>query len=448
LGLKKPFSANQEAMSMLNACNFRTCLLIAGLSMSAAIARAENWPQWRGPQHNGVSLEKKLPVTWNKKDSVAWRLPLPGRAGSTPVVWGDRIFLTTPAKDDDMLLLLGIDGSGKVAWERELGKGNKNAGPRDGNSASPSPVTDGKYVWVFMGTGLLGCYDVDGHEIWKFNVQEHYGKFQIQFGMTSSPVLDGDQLYLQLIHGEGNPETREALVLCFDKTTGFQIWKQPRPSEAHSENEHSYASPTIYRDDKQAFLLTHGADFTIAHSLEDGHELWRSGGLHPPSRYDPTLRLVASPAAAPGLIISPSAKQGKIVAIAPGGTGDITGTKHQLWNFGPTPDVSTPVIHDGLVYFLHQDGKFFCVDAKTGEKVYEKPTGRVRDNRASPVYGAGHVYVPLRDGTVVVFKAGREGEQVATNSIEETTLSSPALSNGRIYLRSHEALWAIGGPAN
>lgn len=360
------------------------------------------------------------------------------------MVWDDHIFLTSPAEDDDTLLLMCVSTAGKVLWQKDMGKGNKNARATEGNSAAPSPATDGQHVWAFLGTGILGCYDFKGNEVWKISVQSRYGNLVIQFGMTSTPLLDGDRLYLQLIHGDGDPKTREAVVVCLDKTTGKEIWKQPRPSEAYAENEHSYASPTLYRDDKQSFLLTHGADYIIAHSLEDGHELWRCGGLQP-DKYDPTLRLVASPVAVPGLIVAPSAKGGRVVAIRPGGAGDITNSsQYKLWNYFPTPDVPSPLVVDELVYLFRENSVLICLDAKTAEKQYEHRVASSDGNRASPLYADGHIYLATRNGTIIVVKAGRKFEEIWQTSLDDSIASSPVISNGRLYLRSNTALWAFG----
>jgi outer membrane protein assembly factor BamB len=414
-------------------------LLCGGLST----ANADNWPLWRGARHDGISLEKGLPVKWSKTENVAWRLPLPDRAGATPVVWDDRIFLTTPAEDHDTLLLMCISTAGRILWQKELDKGNRLA-RGEGNSASPSPCTDGRHVWAFLGTGMLGCYDIDGNEVWRFNVQKRYGRFNIQFGMTSTPVLDGDRLYLQLIHGDGDANTAEAIVVCLDKTTGDEIWKQPRLSEAYAENEHSYASPTLYRDSTKAYLLTHGADYIIAHSLDDGRELWRSAGLQP-DNYNPTLRLVASPVAVPGLIVAPSAKDGRVIALNPDGAGDITNTKYKLWEYSPTPDVPSPLVHDGLVYLFKESSTITCVDAKSGEIQYkDQRIASSPDTRASPMLADSNLYLAARNGTVAVVKAGRTFETVAVNKMDEQILASPVPANGRIYIRTNAALWAIG----
>ncbi len=151
-----------------------------------------------------------------------------------------------------------------------------------------------------MGSGDLACFDFNGNPAWSLNLQKRYGKFRISYGMSSTPVLDGDRLYCQLIHGDGDASTHEAIVVALEKQTGKQVWKQTRISDAIVECEHSYASPMMYDDGKLKFLLSHGADYVVAHRLDDGAEIWRCGGLNPKEHYNPTLRLVASPATVPG----------------------------------------------------------------------------------------------------------------------------------------------------
>ena len=237
--------------------------------------------------------------------------------------------------------------------------------------------------------------------------------------------------------------TREAIVVCLDKSTGNQVWKQDRPSPASGENEQSYATPFVYRDSERSFLLTHGADCIVAHDLGDGHELWRSFGLQT-ANYDRSLRLVASPVAIPGLIIAPSAKRGRVLALKPNGTGDITGNgEFKYWEFPTTPDVPSPLIWDGIVYLYRENGVLVALDAKTGEKHYEQRT-REGNNRASPILANGNLYVTARDGTTTVVKAGPKFEVASINRLEESMIASPVVSNGRIYLRTHDALWAIG----
>jgi outer membrane protein assembly factor BamB len=423
----------------------KLCLVALLVSICfATSALAENWPQWRGAKLDGISQEKNLPVKWSKTENVAWRLPLPGPAGSTPVIWDDRIFLTSI--ENDNLLLLCVDTSGKEQWRQTVGSGNKWARGDEGNSAAPSPSTDGKHVWVFMGTGVLGCYTVEGKEVWKINLQDRYGRLSIAFGMTSTPVLDNGRLFIQLIHGEGKAETREAMVAVVDATNGNELWKQPRITGARNENEHSYASPMLYRDKDREYLLTHGGDYTIAHNLKDGSEIWRCC-LNPKGpKYHETLRFVASPLAMPGMIVVPSAKGGPVFAIKPDAMGDITESDSAyFWKRQKgTPDVSCPLAVDGLTY-LYPDGLVVCLDSKTGEEIYtQRPDDGV--HRASPVYADGKIYFCSRKGVVLVVKAGREYEVLAKNDMGEVLAASPAISGGRIYLRTYDALYAIGSP--
>ncbi|MGD9722414.1 MAG: PQQ-binding-like beta-propeller repeat protein [Pirellulales bacterium] len=416
---------------------FVSCAFLAACVLWSGSAGAENWPQWRGAKLDGVSHETRLPLKWSKTENVAWRLELPGPAGATPVVWDDKIFLTS-AEGDNQLVLMCVGTDGKPLWKHVVATENMTVRGDEGNSASPSPVTDGKHVWAMLGTGDIACFTADGEPVWAFNLQDRYGKFDIQFGMTSSPVLDGNNLYLQLLHSGG------ATVLALDKKTGNEVWKAARPSDAKAECEHSYASPVLYREGGLELLLTHGCDYVVAHRLKDGQEVWRCGGLNLKGRYNPTLRFVASPVAVPGMVVVPSAKNGPVLALDPASQGDITDTKEgHLWTREHnTPDVPSPLVVDGIVYLCREDGTLIAMDAKTGQEFYTKRTHADR-HRASPVYGDGKIYLTARDGTVTVVKPGKEFEVLATNVMEESISSSPAVSNGRIYLRSFNALYAI-----
>ncbi len=428
----------------------RTGLLFAFAAIAAiapTTVSAENWPQWRGPRGNGISGETGIATEWSRDRNVVWRTPLPGPGGATPVVWEDRLFLTSADGSDLVLLCFNTDG--KELWRRKVGTGNQIARGEEGNSASPSPITDGEHVWVFFGTGALACFRTDGTPVWDLDVPERYGRFAIQFGMSSTPVLYKDSLYLQLIHGEMRSDYTVGKVIRLNKLTGEEIWAVDRITGAIAENKHSYASPILFESADQTYLVTHGADHTIAYDLETGRELWRLGGLNGPTElnktsFDRTLRFVATPAAADGLLVIPTAKGGPAIALRPGDVrGDITPTSGAIaWVNEKTPDVPCPLIADGLVYFCRKDGKLFCVDAETGEELYYERTHGAQ-HRASPVYVDGHVYLTARDGHVTVVRAGRTFEIVAGNDIGETLTASPVISNGVLYLRSFEALYAI-----
>jgi outer membrane protein assembly factor BamB len=413
-----------------------TGLIVICLLSGSAVAG--NWPQWRGIGFDGVSEETGLPVEWSATKNVAWRLPLPGPAGATPVVWDDHIFLTSIDGQD--LVLIAADRKGTQLWSKAVSTGNRNIRGDEGNFASPSPCTDGEHVWAMMGTGVLACYDFDGEEIWKTDLPERYGRIDIQFGFASTPVLDGGRLYLQIIQSGGSK------VVALDKRTGHEIWKQSRPTDARDESEQSYASPIIYRDGGREMLLSHGGDYIVAHRLTDGAEIWRCGGLNPKGRYNNTLRFIASPVAAADLIVVPSAKNGPVLGLRPNGQGDITNVAATHWWTHPqnTPDVPSPLIQGGLVYLCRENGNLIVLDAKTGEEYYEHRTHSDR-YRASPLYADGKIYLTSRDGTITVVKAGKEFEVLATNTMGENITASPVIANGTLYLRTFDALYAIRG---
>jgi outer membrane protein assembly factor BamB len=403
---------------------------------AAGLAVASNWPQWRGPDNDGISKETGLPTEWGESKNVAWKLKMPGMAGSTPAIWGERLFLTSEEGDD--LLLLCINTSGKELWKTKLATGRQRFMRGEGNNASPSPSTDGKHVWAYVGTGDLGCYDFEGKPVWKFNVQDRYGKFRIQHGMHTTPLLDGDRLYMQLIHSNGQ------YVIALDKATGQEVWRVTRQSDGRAENEHSYASPVIWRKGEDAYLITHGNDYAIAHRLKDGSEIWRVGGLNPRDRYRGDLRFVASPVATPDLIVIPSAKDHGVVALRPDAEGLVMpGSKYEQWRLSRgTPDVPSPLVYDGLVYLCRENGFLICRDAKTGQEHYNQ---RIHTSiyRASPLAANGKIYLTARDGTFTVVKTGPTFERVAENRLADRFTASPAVSNGRIYLRGWDTLYAI-----
>lgn len=409
----------------------------------------ENWPQWRGQNLDSVSGEEQVPDDVAADNALKWRVEMPGPAGASPIVWGDQLFVTSIDGEndgDDMLLLCyGVDG--ELKWKKNLEGKNRNY--RDNaNSASPSPSTDGKHVWVMMADGILHCFTVDGELVWKKDLQKEYGRFDIQFGMSSTPVLDRDRLYLSLIHGDMRDmrTTSVGHVVALNAQTGEQVWYHKRLTDAVSENTHSYTSPTIYRDEEREFLITHGADFAIGHSLEDGSELWRCGGINIRGQdYNPFLRFVASPAAIPGLIVIPSAKRGPVLGLKPDLRGDVTSVpdaKKWKMDFG-TPDVSTPLIYDGLVYLAEEGGSLKCVDAETGEIVYEQKRLFARDHRSTPVAANGKIYLTARNGDLIVFKAGREFAELSRRSLKEETTASVAIANGVVYVRTFDALYAF-----
>ncbi len=411
----------------------------AAFLLLAAVASADNWPQWRGPTDDGICKEKNLPAEWSDAKNVVWKLKMPGMGGSTPAVWGDRMFLTS-ADGADMVLLC-VSTAGKELWKKTLSTGgaDKKFMGGEANNASASPCTDGKHVWATVGTGDFACFDFDGKEVWRFNAQDRYGKFGNMHGVHMTPLLHGDRLYVAFLHRNGQ------WVAALNKMTGEEVWKVERQTDGRGEGREAYASPFLWSDGKDEYLVVHGSDYTTAHSLQDGSEIWRLGDLNPKSSYRADLRLVASPAISPEVIVVPTAKNGPVVAVKPGAKGAIfAGGTGEMWRLPKgTTDVPTPLISDGLVYMCRENGTLVLLEAKTGKELYQE---RLHSGiyRASPVLADGKLYLTCRDGTFTVVKAGPMFEKVAENKLPDLFTASPAVSERRIYLRGWDTLYAIG----
>jgi outer membrane protein assembly factor BamB len=415
----------------------RTLTIWLGLCLTATVCLAEDWPQWRGPRYDGVSRESGLPTEWSDSQNVVWKVQLPGIGSATPVVWGNRIFLTSQAGND--LLLLCFNTDGKEQWRHSLGQGGSKGREEENNSVSSSPSTDGKLVFALVGSGDFAALDLNGKEVWHFNAQERYGNFSYDFGMHTTPLLYDGRLYLQLIHRQLQ------VVVALDAATGKEVWKVDRPSDGKGECLNSYASPSLWVRDGQARLITHGNDYAIAHSLTDGKEVWRLGDLNPKDRYNATLRFVASPVAVADLVVIPTAKNGAVVGVSPDASGVLSaGGKGELWRVARgTPDVPSPLIFEGRVFLCRETGVLTCLDARTGKEYFSEPF-HPQTYRASPVIADGKLILTAKDGTFTVVKPGETLVVLAKNKLSDHFAASPAIANGRLYLRGFANLYAIG----
>ena len=409
---------------------------VAGvLAMSSPALRAENWPQWRGPSLNGVSGEKDLPVKWSKTENIAWKLAMPAWSGSTPIVWGDYIFLNVAEGTD--LFLWALDRTkGTVRWKQRLGGGNQRM--RKQNMSTPSPVTDGTGVWVMTGTGVLKAFDFSGKELWMRDLQKDYGRFGIQWGYGSSPLLYHDALYVQVLHGMTTDDP--SYVLRISKANGRTVWRQERPTTARRESPDAYTTPALLRYGNATEIVVTGGDVVTGHDVDTGRELWRAAGLNPTN--DPANRVVASPVVHGNLLFAPS-RERPLLALKPGGRGDVT-KSHVLWEFQNGPDVPTPVTDGTYLYVVNDRGIMFCLDARTGKEIYGRERLQSSSYSASPVLADGKIYITHEDGLTSVVRAGPKFEILAENDFDEHTLSSPAISDGQIFIRTEAFLYAIG----
>jgi outer membrane protein assembly factor BamB len=404
--------------------------------------RADNWPQWRGPSMNGISAEKNLPITWTPTENIAWKLPLPAWSGSTPIVWGDHLFLNVAddlkVTSGDNLHLWCIDrAKGAIVWKRPLGGGNHQE--RKQNMSTPSPVTDGTRVWVMTGTGILKAFDFDGKQLWMRDIQKDYGRFGLNWGYGSSPLLHGDSLYVQVLHGMRTDEP--SYLLRIDKATGTTVWRVERPTRARMESPDAYTTPALLRYGTSTEIVVTGGDAVTGHDPATGKELWRADGLNPDN--DANYRIVASPVTHGDLIIAPSRERPMLVLKA-GGRGDIS-RSHVLWTFANGPDVPTPVTDGTYLYVVNDRGIMFCLDARSGKEIYGRQRLRPGTYSGSPVLADGKIYITSEDGVTSVVKAGPAFALVAENDLDDYTLSSPAIAGGQIFIRTAKALWCIGG---
>ena len=413
----------------------RRLLVASCLVVLLAAAAAANWPQWRGPDLNGVSAERNLPAKWTATENVAWKLAMPDRSGSTPIVWGERVFLNV-AEGDDLSLWCVDRAKGAVLWKRKLGGGNTMM--RKHNMASPSPVTDGKSVWVMTGTGVLKGFDFGGRELWARDIQKDYGAFGLKWGYASSPLLYEDSLYVQVLHGMTTDDP--SYVMRVDKKTGKTLWRVERPTDAVSESPDAYTTPALLRVGKATEVVVSGGDYVTGHDPATGKELWRSGGLNPERTANNNI--VSSPIVSDGLVYVPG-KMRPLLVLRAGGRGDVT-KSHLVWSTDYGTYVPTPVTDGKLFYIINDKGVVFCFDAKTGKEVYGRQRVKPGSYSASPVLADGKIYVTNEDGVTSVIKAGPQFEVLAENDLGEYTLSSPAVSEGQLFIRTSGHLYAIG----
>jgi len=429
-------------------------LLVAATWMGGLVS-AENWPHWRGPNRDGFSDESNLPTRWSATEGIAWKLALPTWSGSTPVIWGDRIFLSTASggeraegrfgrretaeldPEGQRLALWCVDrGAGTVLWKRDLGGGNHQLYKH--NMSSPSPVTDGEHVFVLTGTGIVKGFDFEGGELWSRDLQADYGEFGLNWGYASSPLLHDGALYIQVLHGMKTDEP--SYVLALDPRDGSTRWKVDRPTDAPAESPDAYTTPLAVQRGGRTEIVVTGGDYVTGHDPETGEELWRAGGMNPGK--EGNYRVIASPIAVGDLLVVPTRVKPFQVFRLQAGEGSAAVSR--VWTMDEGPDVPSPVTDGERLYLLRDNGVMLCLDLESGEVIWGPERVRARTFSASPVLADGKIYVTAEDGVTSVVKAGAEFELLAENDLGGYTLSSPAVSEGQIFIRTDTHLYCIG----
>jgi outer membrane protein assembly factor BamB len=427
----------------------RTLLSLTLLCM-AGVASAGNWPQWRGPTGDSVSAETGLPLRWDEKTNVVWKCPLPGEGASTPAIWGDAIFLT--AQDSDRLLVLRIDKpTGRIAWTKQVGAGEvPREKPQGGRSrqkfhklhnlASPSPVTDGERVIVHFGNGDLAAYDFAGEQLWQRNLQKDFGPYTIWWGHANSPLLYGDLVISVCMQDSlsdlGGEQARSYLV-AHDKRTGAEKWKVMRQTEAEAEQCDAYTTPVLRQTKDGPELVVMGGNQLDAYDPATGRQRWFLPGLV-------GGRLITGPTVAGDRVYVTRGMRGPLLAVRPEGTGRLPASALLWEETQGTPDSSCPVVTGDLIFWIADNGQAQCRDARTGQLHWRQRLPG--DYKASPLAAAGRVYFVNLAGLCTVVAAAPKFEKLAENKLAADTIASPAVSDGRLYLRGRKVLYCLGAP--
>ncbi len=425
-------------------------LLIAFICLACDCSRAENWPQWRGPFFNGSTTETNLPSEWSKTNGIAWTAPLPGFSAATPIVWADAVLVSSPDAQRNLLLICLDRKTGHVQWQKTVAAGDREKGLN--NMASPSPVTDGRSVFILYGTGDFAAFDFAGKELWRRDLAGEYGRFAINWLYGGSPLFYRGRLYLAIIqhnppeysHALDDKAKRESFLLCMDPTTGKTLWRQLRPTDALNESQEAYTTPIPLEGQAGPEILLVGGNYVTAHAADTGEELWRCGGLN--DRNQRSWRLVPSAVVAQGLVFACGPKRDPVLAIRDGGKGLVTET-HIAWRFKEYPsDCVTPLLYRDKLFVLDGDRQMMtCLEPATGAKKWQGNLGVREIFRASPTGADGRIYCISEKGTAVILEAGPEFKVLATIAMGEGPVrSSIAAAHEQLFIRTAQNLYCVG----
>ncbi|MBM4030433.1 MAG: serine/threonine protein kinase [Planctomycetes bacterium] len=405
------------------------------LSMLVGATMAEEWPEWRGPRRDGSSRETGLPLKWSQTENVAWKTSIPGKGHSSPIVWGERVFVTTAVPGEQRRILICVDArNGKELWSRDVLAAPLEKINNLNSYASSTPATDGKHVFVSFQDRdrmFVACYDFEGNKVW----EQRPGKFFAAHGFCSSPLLYKDMVILN-----GDQDSRPkgpAYIVALDKATGATKWETPRPVGVRS-----YTPPVIFDAAGRKQLMLSGSQCVASYDPDTGKQLWMVDG--------PTEQMAASLVMTEGIVfVTGGFPTLHLMAIRPDGEGNVTKT-HVLWHEPKQPKlvsyVPSPLAYKEW-FFVVSDGAqgggahLTCLEAKTGKPVWTEKLGRHQS--ASPVLAEGLMFIPDDDGITWIVKAGPKFELVAKNPIGDQCFASFALSRGRIFIRSLKSLWCI-----
>lgn len=389
--------------------------------LMVAPSAEREWPQFRGPTGQGIVIDDQFPLEWGPDKNIGWKTALPGPGNSSPVIWGDRLFVTAASPDgSERWLLCYSTETGDLLWQHQApapAEKIEKLYPKN-TYASGSPVTDGERVVAFFGNSGLLCCDLDGKELW----QHSLGSFPTMHGPGTSPILYGELVIFIQDQNSG-----ESIFVALNKRTGELAWKRERPLSM------CWSTPIVAHVGLRDEILYNGSHYFAGYDPKTGDELWRITGASRES--------IPMPVIGGGKIFSVSGRNGPMLALKPGGNGDVT-TSHTLWSIPRGgPHVPTPVYVNNRLFMVNDMGIASCRNAETGELVWqERLTGKFS---MSTLSAGDKLIVTSETGTTHILRAADKFEQVAVNELNETTLATPAIVRGRIYFRTAEHLICI-----
>ncbi|MEW5978107.1 MAG: PQQ-binding-like beta-propeller repeat protein [Acidobacteriota bacterium] len=410
----------------------------------AAGVQAGNWPSWRGPDGSGVTPETNLPLRWSATENVRWKATLPDRGNSSPIVWGDRVFLTQAIEKEHRLMVMCLNrADGRILWQSGPTHLEKAPTHPTNPYASASPVTDGERVIAWFGSAGVYCFDYNGKELWHRDL----GEQNHQWGYAASPLIHEDYCFLNFGPGE------RTFLIALDKRTGRTIWKVDIPSVQPKERTDGFAgdrngvvgswsTPIVVAANGRAELIMSFPEQVRAFDPRTGKELWVCQGLNP--------LIYSSPIYGEGVIVAMGGFLGTTVAVKPGGNGNVTDT-HRLWIRERNKNqLGTGVIHKGYFYVLDTPGIAECIELRTGKLIWQERVnglGPTNESWSSMVLSGDKIYILNQSGDTIILRASPQFELIAVNSIgAELTNATLAVSEGQLYIRTHQNLWCIGNP--
>lgn len=425
---------------MLSCARIPVLFISLGLACTASAAP---WPGWRGPHQNGTTPESDFPLHWSPTNNVRWRTPLPGPGNSTPIVWNQTLFLTQATEKPSNRSVLAFDRrTGQLLWQSGTLWENKEDTHEDNPFCAASPVTDGERVYAYLGSAGVWAVDFEGAVVWRRDL----GPQKHEWGYSSSPIIAGD--HVVVYHGPG-PNSK---LLALHRQSGKISWQVDLPEPVPTERSDgfkgrppgivgTFGSPVVVNASGRQEIVMGLPESLRAFSPATGAELWRSYGLNPLVYTTPVA------VASPPMILAFGGFFGSSIAVRPGGSGDVTAT-HRIWRDERSKKnrIGSAVIKDGHAYFANMEGFFECLELNTGKQLWEERLngpGAADGSWSSPTLAADRIYMLNKSGDALVLRASPKFEVLATNTVAEPLNSSPAMSEGEIFIRTWNALWCI-----